>query len=133
MDQWPLTADERRKFMAWVLMNNVPLSNDYDMEGFWKEAQNPLTSQVSASVNPNDMQIHYSDKYKLPNHPGFSTESKYYNPQTMPNTPSWVGGPIDTAQGRELNAESWSLRRPNGSVVIQEAPWFKTGILNLGN
>lgn len=125
MPNWPLTDDERKQFLVWVLRNNVPLSNDYDMEGFWKESQNPVTSKVSASVNPNDQQIHYSDKYKLPNHPLFSTESKYYNPQTMPNTPSWVGGPIDTPLAKGLGAESWSLRRPSGQVVKFEAPWFK--------
>lgn len=128
MATWPLTDEERKQYLVWVLRNNIPLSKDYDMEGFYKESLNPLTSTVSASVNQNDNQVHFSDKYKLPNHPSFSTESKYYSPQTMPKTPSWVGGPVNTEMAKALRAESWSLRRPNGQVVTMEAPWIKGGI-----
>jgi predicted RNA-binding protein with PUA-like domain len=124
MDKWPLTNSERQQYLAWALRNNVPESNDYDMEGFYKASQNPL-SGLSASVNPNDNQMHYPDTFKLPNHPTFSTHSKYYDPKTMPNTPTWQGGPIGTQQGMAQGAESWTLRKPNGAVVASEAPWLK--------
>lgn len=128
MATWPLTDEERKQYLAWVLRNNIPLSNDYDMEGFWKESQNPLTSSVSSGINPNDGQVHFSDKYKLPNHYSFSTESKYYDPNTMTNIPSWQGGQIQTPQAELAKALSYTLRKPDGTVVTAEAPWYKDGI-----
>lgn len=121
MDQWPLNSDERQKYMQWVIQNKIPLSNDYNMESFWKTAQ--LDPRVSSEVNPNDGMVHFTDKFKLPNHRTFSTDSDYYNAATMPNTPSWNGGLLGQS------GQSWALRRPDGGVVDYEAPWFKRGIL----
>jgi len=113
-------ADELYK--SWVEKNSVPVSNDYDMRGFF-EGLLRGDSHAMQGINPNDKQMHFSDFWKLPNHPSFSTESRYYDPKTMPQTPSWQGGEIDTPQARALGAESWTLRRPNGQIVVQEAPW----------
>ena len=113
---FPMTNDERSDYNHWLIENNIPLSNDYNMEMFYKASQNPL-SGLSSSVNPNDQQIHFPDRFKYPNHPSFSTDSQYYNPLTMPNTPSWQGGPIDNNGN-----ESWYLRKPNGDIVTDETP-----------
>lgn|ERR1700688_1154106 len=120
---WPLTDQERQQYNSWVIQNNVPISDDYNMEQFYKESLNPL-SGISSSINPNDGQMHYPDNFKLPNHPTFSTQSNYYNPETMPDTPTWQGGPIDTPQSQALGAESYTLTRPDGTIVSSEAPWL---------
>lgn len=120
MANFPYDDKQHQKYLAWTLANKVPISNDYNMEGFFNASQNPL-SGLSSSINPNDNQMHYPDAYKLPNHQSFSTDSNYYNPKTMPQTPSWQGGEIGGTNGQE----SWSLRRPNGDIVVNEAPWLK--------
>lgn len=108
-------------YRLWALQHNVPESNDYNMRGFY-EGLMTMDPAASSSINPNDNQMHFPDKWKLPNHQTFSTDSQYYDPTTMPNTPTWAGGPIGNG------AESWTLRRPDGSIVAAEAPWYVNGI-----
>ena len=86
------------------------------MRAYWQSLNLPGAAQ--SAVNPNDGEMHYPDTFKLPNHATFSTDSGYYNPQTMPNTPSWSGGPIPGTNGQE----SWQLLKPDGTVVSQEGP-----------
>lgn len=113
----PLSPDEESQFRLWALMNKVPMSDDYNMRGYFKAMS--LPGMQSSGINANDGQMHYPDTFKLPNHETFSTDSGYYDPRTMPNTPTWEGGPIGRTGG-----ESWTLRRPNGRVVASEAPWI---------
>lgn len=115
-----LDPKREQEFQKWAMQNKVPQSNDYDMRGFYQAMQN-YDPRAMSSMNPNDQQMHFPDAWKMPNHPTFSTESKFYNPQTMPTTPTWQGGSIGNG------AESWMLRRPDGSAVAGEAPWFKDG------
>lgn len=119
--QQPLSPKDEAGFRLWALLKGVPQSDDYNMRGFYQSLSLP-GSQV-AEVNPNDQMMHFPDTFKLPNHPSFSTDSGYYNPQTMPNTPSWVGGQIGNT-----DAQSWSLRRPSGEIVQGEAPYYANGI-----
>lgn len=112
-----LTPDEEGSYQRWVALNNIPQSDDYNMRGFFKSMD--LPGAQASGVNANDGQIHFPDTFKLPNHETFSTDSGYYDPQTMPQTPSWQGGKIGKTGG-----ESWSLRRPSGQVVESEAPWI---------
>jgi len=60
-------------------------SSDYDMRGFWKAQQgnDPIASQ---SMNQNDGQMHFPDKWKTPYHQSFSNESQY----ASPTAPRWV-------------------------------------------
>ena len=55
---------------------NSPFANDsgidYDYRGFYKKYGN---------LNPQATNGHLTDEFKLPNHPTFSVESKYYNRQ----------------------------------------------------
>jgi hypothetical protein len=71
-------------FKQWVAQNNVPFDpkaqqSDYDMRGFWQgmQQQNP---RATASINPNDQQMHYPDYWKTPLHQTFSNESKFAGP-----------------------------------------------------
>ena len=116
-----LTPEQERGYQAWKILNRVPDSNDYNMRGFYQSMV--LPNAAASGVNPNDGMMHYPDTFKLPNHQSFSTESGYYNPATMAQTPSWSGGQVGDTQ-----AQSWMLRRPNGEVVQYEAPWLKGGV-----
>ena len=118
---WPLSDKERLQYLSWVLRNKVPLSNDYNMEGFWK-AQQAGDPRVSAGINPNDNQMHFTDMFKLPNHPSFSSESAY----ATPDAPQWRGGLLPGG------GESWSLWDKDGNLVTSEAPWRTRGLLGGG-
>ena len=58
---------------------------DYDYRGFYQKYGN-LTPQATNG--------HLTDEFKLPNHPTFSIESKYYNGQ--PNAIDWSKEPYKT-------------------------------------
>jgi len=118
----PLPEPQESRYRLWALFNDIPQSNDYDMRGFYKGLMS-LDSDAGSAINPNDNQMHFPDKWKLPNHPSFSTDSKYYDAAKMPGTPSWFGGNLPNG------GASWALRRPDGSPVMQEAPWWVNGIL----
>ena len=115
------TPADETAYRMWLLTNKVQESPDYNMRGFYNamRAGDPM---AASAINPNDQKMHFPDKWKLPNHPTFSTDSQYYNPQTMADTPTWQGGDL---QG---GGASWSLRRPSGAVVSAEAPWYVGGV-----
>ena len=71
-------------YQAWrkTLPKNLQYEGDYDLKGFFKEfGKNSL---------PEGYEYHLIDKYKLPNHPSFSSDSQYYNPET-----EYLGGKWD--------------------------------------
>lgn len=68
-----LSAQEQSRFLAWAneqkrLTGRDFLRDlhDYDMQGWWKANQNKKTPAG-----------HFEDTFKKPNHPTFSSESKY--------------------------------------------------------
>jgi hypothetical protein len=73
-DGTKLTKAEEEKYQSWrsKLPKNLQWEGDYDLKGLWKA--NP---KVKPSPN-----LHFPDTYKLPNHPTFSNESKYYDSVT---------------------------------------------------
>lgn len=75
-----LSPTDEAAFLRWVRANNVPLTRDYDMRGFWK-------SGLPTQINPNDHRIHYSDRFKTPLHRSFSGESIYADQTKHP--PMW--------------------------------------------
>ena len=93
-------------------------SADYNLRGFYNALLNG--DPVARGAMGNDGQPHFPDKWKLPNHPTFSRESQYYNPQTMPNTPNWMAAPMSGLPGMGNN---FVLRRPDGSIVSVDTPW----------
>ena len=122
MASMSLPQDQRQGYQTWSMMNSVPQSNDYDMPGFYAALMsgNP---DATSGVNPNDQQMHFPDQFKRPNHPSFSTDSMYARASGLPNVPSWRGGDLPGG------GASWSLRDPDGAPIIQEAPWFKDGVM----
>lgn len=62
-----LLPSEEMKFQQWKAKNAPRDSGeDYDLRGAYKEG---LTRDIESG--------HWSDKYKKPNHPTFSDQSKY--------------------------------------------------------
>ena len=77
-----LSDVEEVKYQSWKskLPKNLQWEGDYDLRGLWKENPNAVPS-------PN---LHFTDKYKLPNHPSFSDESIYFNPSTKKYAGKWI-------------------------------------------
>lgn len=75
-----LPPDEEAKFLDWARRSRAPITDDYDMRGFWKSGNKTV-------INPNDGLPHYNDTYKTPLHESFSGESVYANPKSSP--PMW--------------------------------------------
>ena len=76
-----LQPQQEEQFQAWARANRVPITDDYDMRGFW------LNGAQGSAVNQNDGAMHYPDTYKTPLHDSFSGESIFANPQADP--PRW--------------------------------------------
>lgn len=73
------------EYLKWKskLPKNLQYEGDYDLRGFYNENSN---------FNVNDPNQHLTDRYKLPNHPTFSNESKYFNmvqPQILNQAGYW--------------------------------------------
>ena len=100
-----------------------PDTPDYNMRGFTRGYLEG-DPHATMGMNPNDSQPHFTDYWKYPNHATFSAESQYA--QGLPDAPSWEGGPLPRG------GESWSLRRPDGTLVASEAPWNVGGIRHIG-
>jgi hypothetical protein len=75
-----LRPDEELLFQEWARRNRAPITDDYDMRGFWK-------SGGTTSINANDGLPHYTDTYKTPLHESFSGESIYADPKA--GAPMW--------------------------------------------
>jgi len=72
----PLSPKDEMEFQVWAHDKSSDLNReilndlqDYDLRGYWKER-----GKVEDLSNPS---AHLPDKYKKPNHPTFSTDSKY--------------------------------------------------------
>lgn len=99
--QTQLPPEQEAAFQQWVNTGNVPMSNDYDMRGYWTALQQGKAQPPK--VDPNDGRLHYPDTFKLPGHETLSSESKYAGP----DAPSWKGD---------------ELVSPSGKVVFQDTP-----------
>ena len=66
----PLPGGSEDAYVSWVrtLPRNLQYEGDYDLRGYWLD---PDTKKTAVSGD------HFIDKYKKPNHPTFSNESKY--------------------------------------------------------
>ena len=98
----PLTMLDELKFQNWAKQNKVPMTNDYDMRGYWKamSSGDPRATQTRSAF---DNTMHFPDIWKTPLHHSFSNESIY----ATPNAPGWVG---DT------------LRDKLGTILVDERP-----------
>lgn len=99
------------QYQMWATANKVPQSNDYDMRGYYLGMllKDP---QATQAVNPSDNQLHFSDRWKLPNHQSFSNESMYSRGLLDPR---WVENPSPYKEG------TWGLLG-NGGYSNLEIP-----------
>ena len=98
--QAQLGPNTENMYKSWAMENNVRPSNDYDMRGYFM-GQMTGDPEAQSQVNPSDMQMHFVDKWKLPNHQSFSNESMYDINKTAPH---WVGNYTD-----EQGKKNWNL------------------------
>jgi hypothetical protein len=97
-----------KMYKAWVLQNNVPTSNDYDMRGYFLDTV--MGKAAPTEINVADNQTHYPDTYKLPNHPSFSNESIYAKPNESRH---WVENPAPYKEG------TWALQDKGGNIKVE--------------
>jgi len=81
-----LSPEKESEFQAWLENESGKTKKDisrdledYDVKGFWFAGGRSIAG-------------HGSDKWKKPNHPTFSTESKYHNTPDSLHGGIWVGG-----------------------------------------
>jgi len=79
-----LSPSEEKRYQAWkaTLPERLQYEGDYDLRGFYKK--NPTFSVDTPGQ-------HMTDEFKLPNHPTFSNESRYYNERTKHLGGHWEG------------------------------------------
>lgn len=79
-----LSPGEEAAYQKWrsSLPKNLQFEGDYDLRGFYRK--NPR-------FTVDDPSQHMTDEFKLPNHPTFSDESRYYNEQTKHLGGHWEG------------------------------------------
>ena len=104
IEQYALGGDPQEdiNYQKWraTLPKNLQYEGDYDLKGFYKE--NP-------TFNVSDPKQHLTDKFKLPNHPTFSIESKYYK-EGMP------AGKWDGNTYIPINRQPNNITRPGGLI-----------------
>lgn len=96
------------QFRNWVQQNNVPFDpnvqgpTDYDMRGYYQGLMNGNPMARPTEINPNDNKPHYTDYYKTPLHPSFSSGSQWAGP----DAPQWINGS--------------QLAAPSGRILFDE-------------
>lgn len=133
-DSTQLTPIEQKQYEMWKskLPKNLQWEGDYDLKGLWKS--NP---KVKPSSN-----LHFPDTYKLPNHPTFSNESKYYDSVTPGVGGYWgpgeenfiknpnIGPPVPHAKNGgdisipDLDSDEWLTKYSTGGFgITTETTW----------
>lgn len=114
-------SDMENMYKSWALENRVPQSNDYNMQGFYfgNVTGDP---QATSEVNPSDMQMHFTDKWKMPNHPSFSNQSMFDLNKTAPR---WVGNEGRQQQLPPYTEGAWGQYGKQGLMNL-ELPFGKS-------
>lgn len=109
--QTNLDPIEQLNFANWASKNDVPVDlsskSDYDMPGFFKNMQSGGDNSQPV-INVNDGQLHFTDKFKTPEHETFSNESQY----STPDAPHWEGSSLRSPKGNLTGMEL-----PNGNII----------------
>jgi len=107
-------------YQSWVNNNNIPVSNDYDMRGYYYDLLSG-NKDAQTAINASDGQPHFTDKWKLPNHPSFSNESIY---SKSSQDPKWVGNYVDDKGAKHwnlppYNMDTWALQNKQGNKLLE--------------
>jgi hypothetical protein len=117
----PLTPQEEEQFQTWAQQNGRARDTfDYDIRGAWK-------ADARAASNG-----HLPDTWKKPNHPTFSTESRYNGAHGEAGG-AWLKGPrgrwifhagpsnVHYFAPQELQTY-FRTREPDSTLVLPDAP-----------
>jgi len=118
--QTQLGPNTENMYKSWLLENHIRPSNDYDMRGYFM-GQMTGDPEAQSQVNPSDMQMHFTDKFKLPNHPSFSNESMY---DIAGNAPRWIGNEGNMQQLPPYTEGTWGQLGRKGLMNL-ELPFGK--------
>lgn len=79
-----IPKEREKDYQAWsaTLPKNLQYEGDYDLRGYWMD---PNTKKTAVTGD------HFIDKYKKPNHPTFSVESKYATGSDANLAGTWDG------------------------------------------
>ncbi len=98
-----LPPEAEKQYQRWAVERGIDPypepSADYDMRGFWLDAQH---GKASAEKSAFDGQMHYPDTHKTPYHKTFSDESKF----ALPGAPRWINDRLIDSSGRVVADES---------------------------
>ena len=123
MKQTSLTKDEEALYQLWAKGFNVPTGGSYDRPRFFKEKVLGQQDQGLSEVSQYDNQLHFTDEYKMPGHPTFSMQSKYWK-EGMPKR-DWVRDYyVDFDQGKILKDTTASPQNKFSSKVYD---YFRRG------
>ena len=108
-----LSPKQEAAYRQWAETNNrMQDSADYDMRGAW------LANSGQASNG------HYPDTFKKPNHPTFSSQSRYHNTPS-PNGGSFVGGDWGrTPDGRDTFTPSREMIAQHGYLTFMQQKYM---------
>ena len=98
-----LPPPQENQFKEWVNANQIHLTDDYDMRGWFSN------DRGKGGISNADGKWHYPDTWKTPLHRSFSGESRYFNPAMKDQAPNWI----------ESNTD-WQLKGPDGKVYFVE-------------
>lgn len=101
----------------------TPEQADYDYEGFFKDKE-LLNNWLSREAR-NQGKAHFDDKYKLPSHPTFSTDSKYSNEEHKGGT--WknnvfYASPFNRSQHGDAYLQEYFRKNEPNAILMWEAP-----------
>lgn len=107
-----LNPQEEQQFQQWWAQTGKgrPLTDDYDMRGFWKNGG-------ETGISPIDGQVHFTDQWKTPLHHSFSSESVFVDPKRRMLAPYWsqqpnsFGNLINPMNGAQVLNERLALAR----------------------
>lgn len=84
VQQTRLQSSQEAAYQQWkaTLPPRLQYEGNYDLRGFWQKNPNFSVDKPGQ---------HMTDEFKLPNHPTFSDESKYFGPETRHLAGHWNG------------------------------------------
>jgi hypothetical protein len=116
----PLSTDDEQEFQSWAKENRAPITDDYDMRGFWKALKSG-DPRAETAINPSDNELHFPDTWKTPIHHSFSNESIYADA----DAPHWEGNVLVDKDGRVVVDERTPEERSRPSFAgssVDQAP-----------
>lgn len=95
-----VSAPQEVQFQKWVQEKNIPTGGNYDMRGF----HNGMITgdpRARSGISPIDNLLHFTDTWKAPGHPKFSSDSMY----AKPNAPKWIGDKLVNSRGEVIKLD----------------------------